>query len=301
MENLLYLVILLALGKASQRLPVFPGNTPAVLNLFVIYISFPAAVLLKINGIDIRPDLLILAMIPWLLVFLSVVGVGLLSKFLQWDKKLTGAVLLAVALGNTSFFGFPAVTAFFGPDHLGYAIIYDQLGTFVALATFGTLVVSVYGTSQKISLKTILLKIIGFPPFIAFVTGFLLMKVSFPPIMTGILEGLSATLVPLVTFSVGAQLKFRQPWSNIAPIGMIIFLKMILSPVIAFFLLITMGITGPVFHISVFEAGMPSMVMAGVLAATGNLNAGVANAAIGYGILFSFITLPVLHYIVVHF
>jgi hypothetical protein len=71
--------------------------------------------------------------------------------------------------------------------------------------------------------------------------------------------------------------------------------------VIAFFILMSMGISGPVVHISVFMAAMPSMVMSGVLAATGNLKADVANAAIGYGILFSFITLPMIYYIIVKF
>lgn len=301
MENLLYLVILLALGNISCRVPAFPENTSKVLNQFVIYISFPATVLLKINGIDIRTDLLVLALVPWGLIILSIIAVRIISRVLHWDRKLTGAVMLSVALGNTSFFGFPAVAAFFGEQHLGYAIIYDQLGSFLALATFGTIVVSIYGASQKISAKIVLLKILGFPPFIALIAGLLLMKVSFPETIVGMLEGLSATLIPLVTFSVGTQLKFKQPLSNIKPITIIIFLKMIISPMIAFFVLIFLGIKGPVFNISVFEAGMPSMVMAGILAATGNLKSDVANAAIGYGIIFSFITLPILYIILMNF
>ncbi len=213
MENLLYLFLLLALGNISRRFPAFPENTPNVLNQFVIYISFPATVLLKINGIDLQVDLMFLAFVPWVLVFLTIFSVRMISKFLQWDKKMTGAVMLSVALGNTAFFGYPAVSAFWGEDNLGYAIIYDQFGSFVALVTFGTIVVSIYGTSQKISLKSILLKIVSFPPFIALLAGLLLIKTSYPEMITNILEGLSATLVPLVIFSVGAQLKFRQPLS----------------------------------------------------------------------------------------
>jgi hypothetical protein len=37
MGNLLYLFILLVLGKFSRQLSVFPENTPQILNLFVIY------------------------------------------------------------------------------------------------------------------------------------------------------------------------------------------------------------------------------------------------------------------------
>ncbi len=299
MENLLYLVILLVLGNISRRISGFPENTSSVLNQFVIYISFPAMVLLKMNGIKIQEDLMVLALVPWVLVFMSIFAVGMISKFLQWDKKMTGTVLLSVALGNTAFFGLPAVNAFFGDSSLGYAIIYDQLGSFMTLAIFGTIVVSIYGTSQKISFKMIMKRIFGFPPFIALLAGLVLIKTSYPGTITTILERLSATLVPLVIFSIGIQLKFQQPLSNIKPIGIIIFLKMILSPLIAFLSLGFMGIQGPALHVSVFQAGMPTMVMVGVLAATGNLKPDVANAAIGYGILFSFITLPVLYYVLI--
>jgi len=299
MENLLYLVILLVLGNISRRISGFPENTSSVLNQFVIYISFPAMVLLKMNGIKIQEDLMVLALVPWVLVFMSIFAVGMISKFLQWDKKMTGTVLLSVALGNTAFFGLPAVNAFFGDSSLGYAIIYDQLGSFMTLAIFGTIVVSIYGTSQKISFKMIMKRIFGFPPFIALLAGLVLIKTSYPGTITTILERLSATLVPLVIFSIGIQLKFQQPLSNIKPIGIIIFLKMILSPLIAFLSLSFIGIQGPALHVSVFQAGMPTMVMVGVLAATGNLKPDVANAAIGYGILFSFITLPVLYYILI--
>jgi malate permease and related proteins len=301
MGNLLYLILLLALGNICRRTPVFPGNTAFVLNQFVIYISLPATVLLKINGLDIQPDLMVLALVPWVLVFLSILAVVMISKSLQWDRKLTGAVLLSVALGNTAFFGFPAVSAFLGEKNLGYAIIYDQLGSFIAVATFGTIVVSLYGSSQKISLKIVLAKIFGFPPFIALLIGILLIKISLPAMMVHMLEGLSASLVPLAIFSVGLQLKFRQPVSNIKPIVITVFLRMILSPLIAFFLLMVMGISGPVLHVAVFQAAMPTMVMSGILATAGNLKADVANAAIGYGIILSFITLPILYYVVIQF
>ncbi len=297
MENLFYLFILLALGKISRRLKAFPENTPQFLNLFVIYFSFPALVLLQTNRLELKAELAALAVIPWVLVLLSVFMVRIISGVLKWDRKLTGAVMLSMALGNTSFFGFPAVTSFFGEDYLSYAVIYDQFGSFLALAIFGTIVVSVYGTGDKISIRRICKRIISFPPFLALLMGISLMKTTYPSIVIKILEGLSATLIPLVIFSVGAQLRLRQPMSNIKPISASIFLKMVVSPVAAFLILYLMNVRGPVFQISVFEAAMPSMVMSGILAQSGKLNADVANAAIGYGLVLSFITLPLLYQI----
>ena len=138
----------------------------------------------------------------------------------------------------------------------------------------------------------------GFPPFSALVLGLLLARIPIPATPLFLLKGLSATLIPLVIFSVGAQLKFRQPLSNITPILITMGLKMIVSPIIAFGILVALGISGPVLQVAVFEAAMPSMVMAGILAAAGNLRADVANAAIGYGILFSFVTLPLIYFLI---
>ncbi|THB81377.1 MAG: AEC family transporter [Desulfobacteraceae bacterium] len=295
MENLIFILVLLALGKLSRKIPAFDENTANVLNQFVIYLSFPATVFLKINGLKLETGLLVLAVVPWVLVFLSIISVRLISRALGWDKRLEGAVLLSVALGNTSFFGFPAVSAFFGDHNLGYAIIYDQLGTFFALSVFGTIVVSVYGSGSSASAGGIVKKIMSFPPFLALLCGFVLIRAEFPPVLVTLLEGLSATLVPLVIFSVGSQLRFNQPLSNVLPIGIILLLKMIVSPVIAFAILAVTGIRGDIFQVCIFEAAMPPMVMAGILAVTGNLRGEIATAAIGYGILLSFVTLPLLY------
>ncbi len=296
-ENLFYLICLLALGKLSRLLPAFPKNTSTVLNQFVIYISFPATILLKLNGLEVRLQLLMLAVIPWLLVGFSIIIVKVIADRLKWKRDLTGAVMLCVALGNTSFFGFPVIAVFLGEQYLSYAIIYDQLGTFLALVSIGTLIVSVYGEEKDATAKGVLHRVISFPPFIAMILGFILMKVQYPTVLLTMLEGLSATLIPVVTVSVGSVLIFRQPLGNMIPIGIAMGLKMVISPLIVFALLSALNIRGPVFFVSVFEAGMPSMVMAGVIVAAGKLRSDVANAAIGYGILFSFITLPILHYL----
>lgn len=297
MENIVFLILLLGLGKLSRLLPAFPENTPTVLNQFVIYISLPATILYKLNGLEIRPELLMLVVIPWTLILFSILSVRITAGALGWNRRLTGGVMLCAALGNTSFFGFPAISVFLDPEFLSYAVIYDQLGSFLAVATFGTITVAVYGGTGKVRVRQILQRIMVFPPFIAMVIGAMCINVTYPAMVTSILDSLAATLVPVVTFAVGAALVFRQPAANMIPIGITMTLKMIVSPMIAFLILWAVNIRGPVFYVGVFEAAMPPMVMAGVMAAAGNMRADVANAAIGYGILFSFVTLPLIRFL----
>ncbi len=297
MENLNYLILLLTFGKLTHKIPAFPQNTPHVLNQYVIYISFPAMVLLKTDDIRLNSELLVPAFMPWFVVILTLFTIPLLSRLFEWDRKLTGAMMLICALGNTSFYGFPAVEAFYGKEYLFYAIIYDQVGSFLALSIFGTIVTSYYGSSSQVTIKTILKKIITFPPFIALLTGIFISHLTKPDFLTGILTKLAATLVPIVTVSVGSQLKFRQPATHITPLLISILYKMIISPFIVLAFLLLIGFQGMGLKITIFEAAMPSMVMAGVIASSSDLKPEFANAVIGYGILVSFVTLPFFYWI----
>ncbi len=299
MEKLLYLLLLLVLGKLSSKIPAFPVNTAQVLNQFVIWVAFPATVFLKIADVRLGADLLVLILVPWLLVGLSLMIIPVVSKYMGWDRSLTGGLLLTCALGNTAFCGLPLVAAFLGEDHLAYAIIYDQFGSFLALAVFGTVTVCVFTGNEPLKAKSIIMKIITFPPFIALVAGLLTRSWERPEMIKDLLTGISATLVPLAIFSVGNQLRFRQSRHNIIPIGFALAFKMIFSPGIILGVLLLTGISGPVFHVAVFQAAMPTMVMAGVLASAAGLKPEVANAAVGYGILAAFITLPIFYWLIV--
>ncbi len=48
-------------------------------------------------------------------------------------------------------------------------------------------------------------------------------------------------------------------------------------------------------QVSIFEAGMPPMVSAGVLAILANLSPALTAALVGIGIVLSFATLPILY------
>src|SRR5690625_5558692 len=71
--------------------------------------------------------------------------VWLTARWLRWSRSVTGAMLLIVPLGNTSFMGIPLIEALLGTEALPYAILYDQFGTVIALNTYGVLVAAWYG------------------------------------------------------------------------------------------------------------------------------------------------------------
>ena len=167
MENFIITITFLLIGMLIKRLPNFPDETGNALNLFVIYISFPALVLLKIPELAFSRNLLVPAIMPWGMLLFSAALIFIISGLFRWDRATTGCLLLLIPLGNTSFLGIPMVKAFFGEEAVSYALIYDQLGSFPALATYGSLILAVYGTGEdKPSLYSAVKKIVTFPPFI---------------------------------------------------------------------------------------------------------------------------------------
>ena len=296
MQNFIIILSLLLIGMGIKRLPTFPKETGNALNLIVIYVSLPALILLKIPQLVFSSELLAPVIMPWAMLVFSAVLVLVLAKSFKWDRATTGCLLLLVPLGNTSFLGIPMTRAFFGEQATPYALLYDQLGSFLALATYGSLVLALYGTgSGRPSVQTVLKKVASFPPFIALVAAFLLRSVTYPPIITEILDTLAATLIPLVMIAVGYQLELKMDKAVLTPLSLGLVIKLVVAPLTALLFIRLMGWDGELVRVSILEAGMPPMVSAGALAILDDLNAPLAAALVGIGIVVSFITLPLLY------
>ena len=281
---------------ALKRIPDFSDETGTVLNLFVIYISLPALVLLNIPELIFSKNLLVPALMPWGMLLFSCALILILSRLLKWERATTGCLLLLIPLGNTSFLGIPMVKAFFGDQAIPYALLYDQLGSFLALATYGSLILALYGTGESNpTIESVAKKVISFPPFIALILAFILKAFPYPPLAVSLLKILSSTLVPLVMIAVGFQLTLQLDRKIISQLCIGLSIKLVAAPVTALFLCKTVGLEGEAVQVSIFEAGMPPMVSAGALAILANLSPALTAALVGIGIVLSFATLPMLY------
>lgn len=300
MEPFFITIICLLIGILLRRLPLFPSETGKVLNLFVIYVSLPPLVLLKVGALSFSPDLLVPAVMPWVMLALSAMAILLLAKISGWPREVTGALLLLVPMGNTSFLGIPMVSAFFGEQAVSYAVLYDQLGSFLCLATYGSFVLALYGRGNRHpAAREVFIKVITFPPFIALILALLLRSVSYPLVLTTLLVSLSSTLVPVVMVAVGFQITFRLKQEALAPLSLGLILKLVVAPLLALLLCRAFGLDSPAAKISIFESGMPPMVSAGALAIIAGLSPELSAALVGLGILLSLLTLPLLHLLLV--
>ncbi|HSM10705.1 MAG TPA: AEC family transporter [Lysobacter sp.] len=283
---------MLALGYLFQRLRVLPESAAQTLNLVVLYVCLPAAVLRYAPRLELAPSLLGVVAVPWLLLGATVLLVGLLSRVLHLRRDQHAVLLLAVALGNTSFLGYPLTRALIGEHALPYAVVYDQFGAFLIMSTFGLWVLARYSGDAPPRAREILVRILRFPPLWALLLGLTVMPAEPPTWVAGGLQRLADALLPLAMLTIGLSVQLALPRDELKPLAAGLVLKLALMPALAWLLAPLLGLHGDMARATVLEAAMPSMITAAAMAIACNLAPRLAAALVGYGLLLSLLTLP---------
>ena len=283
---------MLALGMLFARLRLFPAGAADTLNLVVLYVCLPAAILVYVPRLRFDPGLLGLVAVPWLLAAASWAMLRLLAPRLRLRRDELGVLLMCTMLGNTSYIGYPMIEALLGAQALPYAVVYDQFGTFIMLSTLGLVLLARYGGDRTPTARDIGLRIVRFPPAWALVFGLTLMPEQPPAWIATALERLAGVLVMLVMLAVGLGLQLRLPRDEVAPLATGLVLKLAVLPLIALPLAWLLGMRGDVLSVGVLETAMPPMVTAAALAIAHGLAPRLAAAIVGYGIVLSLATLP---------
>ena len=291
MNNLLLLIICFIAGMLLRRLGRMPDNAPATLNSFIIHVSLPALTLLYIHELHISGDVVLVAAMAWLVFGLSVGFFWLVGRSLHLPRATVGALMLVGGLGNTSFFGLPMVEAFYGKAGITTAIIADQLGSFFALSVLGITVAGIYSSGRP-TVAEIVKRIALFPPFISLAIALLLIPVEYAPWFMVLLKRLGDTLAPLALLSVGMQLRLGHIAEHKRNLAIGLVFKLILAPLAIYLLYVQLlGAHGLTIQVTLFEAAMPSMITAAIVANEHDLDPPLANVMVAVGLILSFFTL----------
>ena len=289
MENILLILFALFLGYMLNRLNIMHKDGSIALNKFVLYVSYPAVVLLQTPKINFSFDLMIPVLIAWIVMTLSAVLILFLSKLFNFTKEVTGSLMLVAVLTNSSFLGIPLIETYMpDEDFMPYLLVYDQLGTFLAFAIYGTFIVSIYTSKTKITFKLITIKVITFPPFLCLIIALFFVGVEFHPTITKVLEAFAITTVPVALVAAGLQMQLKLPKDDIKPFSIALIIKLVFAPIVAIIICKIFGWEGLASDVSILEASMAPMITAGAIAAMAGLAPRLSYAIIGYGILISF-------------
>ena len=202
---------------------------------------------------------------------------------------------------NTSFVGFPLITAFFGEQYLSIAILCDQT-MFFTLSTIG-IITSLKGGSKDavVDAQFIVKRLFTFPPFIACISALLLSQFINFDFAEPFFSKLAGTVAPLALFSIGLQLKFNG-WRKLMPqISMAMLYKLILAPLIVLLGALIFKINSDIAKITIFEAAMPTLVTSSIIAEQFRLNTKLTNLTIGISIIIGFFTTAMWYQIIMLF
>jgi hypothetical protein len=290
-NNLILLILRFIAGVLLHRFKRMPVNTPAVLNSFIIHVSLPALTLLYVHDLKISGDIGLMAAMAWIYFALAGGFFWLIGRWLALPRRTVGALMLTGGLGNTSYLGLPMIEAYYGHQGLASGIIVDQIGSFLVLSTLGIIVAGIYSTGRP-TVSEMAKRIALFPPFIALMLALLFIPMEYPEWLTVVLKRLSDTLAPLALLSVGFQLRLGHLAGNGRNLVIGLAFKLVLAPLVLFLLYVPLfGAHGQAIQITLFEAAMPPMITAAILATEHDLDPPLATLMVTVGLVLSFATL----------
>lgn len=291
MNNIILLILCFVAGILLRRARLMPDNAPATLNSFIIHISVPALALLYIHELKLSGDIVLVVAMAWLCFGLAAGFFWWVGRTLKFSRGTVGALILTGGMGNTAFFGLPMIEAYYGKQSMITGIVIDQTGSFLVLSTLAIIVAGIYSSGRPTA-ASIVRSILRFPPFIALAVALLLLPVVYPEWLVVVLKRLGDTLAPMALLSVGLQLRLGHLAGNGQKLAIGLGFKLLLVPMLIFLLYVPLlGAHGQAIQVTLFEAAMPPMIAASIIAQEHDLDPNLATLMVAVGLPLSFLTL----------
>jgi predicted permease len=269
-------------------------QTRQVLTTVVYYLLLPAMVL----------DVLWTADIGWHSLQYTLLGVGsivfamlclwMVGALFKFEQRRMGAMILAAAFPNVTYLGLPVLEQTFGSWARSVVIQMDLFAVTPLLFTVGIMVARHYG-EEGVEKPRSLWLFFNAPPFWAAAVAVILNVNGMvaPAWLLGVLQKLSAGVVPLMLFSLGLALSWRAVnLRNIPYVIPVIIIKMALMPLFAMMLVGYLPITGEYRVAAVLDLSMPSMLLGIVFCDRYRLDSSLYAMAVTVTTAISLVALP---------
>jgi predicted permease len=297
---LIQMTLLMACGAAwrgAKPAGLSAEQTRLVLTTVVYYLLLPAMVL----------EVLWTADIGWHSFHYTLLGVGCVvfamlciwtvGAVFKFEGRRLGAMILAAAFPNVTYLGLPVLEQIFGSWARSVVIQMDLFAVTPFLFTIGVMVARHYGEESTEKPRSVWL-FFNAPPFWAAAVAVILnLNGCIAPVwLLGVLQKLSAAVVPLMLFSLGLALSWKAvSVRNIPCVMPVIVIKMLLMPFFAIVLVDFLPIAGEYRAAAVLDLSMPSMVLGIVFCDRFRLDSSLYAMAVTVTTVISLITLPFWH------
>jgi hypothetical protein len=272
-------------------------QTRQVLTTVVYYLLLPAMVLEVLWSADIGLHSFQYTLLGVGSIVVAMLCLWIVGALFKFEHRRMGAMILAAAFPNVTYLGLPVLEQTFGSWARSVVIQMDLFAVTPLLFTAGIMVARHYGEETAEKPKSLWL-FFNAPPFWAAAVAVILNINGFvaPDWFLGVLQKLSAGVVPLMLFSLGLALSWKAlTVRNIPYVIPVIAIKMALMPLFAMLLVGYLPITGEYRAAAVLDLSMPSMLLGIVFCDRYRLDSSLYAMAVTVTTAISLITLPFWH------
>ena len=267
------------------------GLEARTLSRYAYYILIPAFVYNITSSAKIEVGLALRMFLFILIVHLAAAAVGLIvPRLLGRSGSVTAATVLVAIFGNVGNFGLPIIEFGFGPEALLPATFY-----FLAIILVSFVIGVAAANWQKGGSLGAVTAVVKTPALIALVPALLVNSTGITtPLMVDRVVGLLAgALIPTMLVALGVQLAATKKVTFDRDVLLASGIRLLIAPLLALALAGVFGLTGLERNAGVLQAGMPTAVLASIIALEYDLLPDFVTTTVLFTTIASVITLTI--------
>lgn len=281
---MLQMSVLIAIGIGWQR--IAPKHIPVLshrraLTDLVFYILLPALVLDVMWRAPLNIDSLKISITALSSIFVSLLLMWIIVRFLNINKAQKGALLIAATFPNSTYLGLPVTAQALGDWSQAIVLQYDLFACTPVVLTVGILIAHHFGdSSSEIHPIRELTKV---PPLWALLIACLLNlgNIPQPTAIHNALGILGGGVVPLMLIALGMSIRWDTLKLKYIPALLpVCVIALIIAPIVASTVGTALQLPPNTFMTSVILAAMPTMIFGIVLCERYQLDSGLYAAAV---------------------
>lgn len=298
MQTILPIFIIILLGAFFFRIKLAKYLWIDILNEFVVKVGFPSLIfstLVKLQwNVELHGRILLVNSLFVLFCFLFAL---IISHILKFSNKLKRTLFLAAAYGNIAYLGIPIIEVLLGKEYLPEASLITACYLFW-IFTVGIIYLE-YSKSGVFNIQSAFLNLLKNPIIIAVFAGVVMLafQVQLPAIVLKPLEMISASVTPVILFSLGIFLG-NSSFGKLKEWSFVFFLTvfvLVLKPFLFYLAVTIFNLEIADFHVSILDAGMPLALTPFALSKEFDLDADFLARGIVLSTILSIVTLTLLH------
>jgi len=291
---LLPIFIQIFLGYVIKKITNFNNKPLAVIQFYII---IPALLFVSMYNTKIDKTIAFKISLHSIIIFilLYIVSVAICKCF-KYNKTSTSSFANSVCLYNSGNFCLPLVQILYNnPIAVSIQIVIMTIQSIV------TNTVGIYSISAgKKNIKQGIMEVLKVPMIYCIILALVLRAMEIKvaaPIMNA-MTSLGSAMVPVALISLGAQLAETKYSFKMPKVYFANFVRLIISPILAYGLVVLLGLTGMAAEIAVISSAAPTAVNSVLLAIQYDSDPDFASQAVFFSTIISSITVTLVIFLV---